>query len=80
MIMVTLIWLTWLINIFFLCVILLNFLIAIISESYEFVLSTSQQNMYIHRAVLNRECRVMKKSELVPLEVLIYTVVKEDEE
>ena len=56
--MICLIWIVWLLEIFFVLIVLLNFLIAIISQSYEEVMLKSLQNKYHHRAQLNRECRM----------------------
>lgn len=56
--MIVIIWLVWLLEIFFVLIILLNFLIAIISQSYEEVMLKSLMNKYHHRAELNRECRM----------------------
>ena len=42
-------------------------------------MSTAQINMYVHRAHLNKECRYLTKANQKPIEVLIYTVIKEEE-
>ena len=55
-VMMTLIWAIWLANIFFCLIILLNFLIAIIGQSYEQVMERKNQFKYQHRSELNREC------------------------
>ena len=47
---VLIVWMLWFIEILFMLIILLNFLIAIISQSYEGVMSTSLTNKNIHRA------------------------------
>jgi hypothetical protein len=77
--MVGFIWITWFMNQLFILIILLNFLIAIISQSYEQVMSQATVNKYIHRSELNRECRILVKNYLLPLELLIYSVQKESD-
>ena len=51
-----LIWFTWYTNTFFMIVILLNFLIAVISQSYEKVIEQQLIYSYMHKAELNEEC------------------------
>ena len=58
----TVIWLFWLLNQFFVLVVLLNFLIAIISESYEAVMAESIIHKYVHKIEMNRAHRLFSKS------------------
>jgi hypothetical protein len=71
------IWMIWFSNQLFILIILLNFLIAIVSQSYEQVMSCAEINMYMHRAILNRECRFLLQGNLIPFDVLIFSVEKE---
>ena len=57
-VMIALIWIVWVGELFFVLIILLNFLIAIISQSYEAVMMQQNMNKYRHRSQLNRECRM----------------------
>ena len=52
------IWLIWLFNQILILVILMNFLIAIIAQSFEEMMSQQLINKYKHRAEMNRECRL----------------------
>lgn len=52
-------WLIWDIQIFIMLIMLLNFLIAIVSQTYEDVMDKHDQISYLFRAELNRECRVI---------------------
>ena len=56
--MIGVIWVFWFLNQFFCLIILLNFLIAIVSESYEEIVSESLTFMYEHRAQMNTESRL----------------------
>lgn len=56
-IMIYFIWLLWFENQFFNLIILLNFLIAIVGQSYERVMSESLIYQYSHKAELNCETR-----------------------
>ena len=51
----TFIWIVWLANQFLNLIILLNFLIAVISQVYDNVVAVQRQVLYTHRAELNRE-------------------------
>lgn len=51
-----LIWCTWFICTFSMIIILLNFLIAVITESYEEVATKQSIYTYLHKAELNEEC------------------------
>lgn len=59
-VMIACIWGIWLINQFFITIILLNFLIAIIVQSYESVMSKSIINIYSTKAAWNRDYRIIK--------------------
>ena len=54
--MITIIWVFWFIHIFVILIILLNFLIAIISQSYEMVMANQVMSTYLHRCQLNKDC------------------------
>lgn len=54
-IMIYIIWLIWMFNQIFNLIILLNFLIAIVSQSYDRVISASIQYQYKHKSELNLE-------------------------
>ena len=56
---VLVIWFIWFAELFFMLIILLNFLIAIIGQSYESIMSTAVNNKCIHRAELNKEYSIM---------------------
>ena len=56
------IWLFWLLNQFFVLIVLLNFLIAIISESYEAVMAESIIHKYEHKIEMNRAHRLFTNS------------------
>ena len=60
-IMLAYIWMIWLGNQFFILIIMLNFLIAVISQTYDQVMSQSQILLYKRKADLNHECRIIKK-------------------
>ena len=55
-IMITLIWIVWVLHQFLVLVILLNFLIAIISQSYENVMTKLDVFKYQTRVDFNLEC------------------------
>ena len=50
------IWLVWFVNTFFTIIVLLNFLIAVITESYSLVVQKQQVFAYLHKSELNAEC------------------------
>jgi hypothetical protein len=58
-IMICIIWSIWFLNQYLVLIILLNFLIAIISQSYDSVMSTSLQTKYTQRCDLNWECTLL---------------------
>mmetsp|Transcript_19632 Transcript_19632/g.30271 ORF Transcript_19632/g.30271 Transcript_19632/m.30271 type:complete len:202 (+) Transcript_19632:2112-2717(+) len=53
---VSLLWLMWFVNIFLMLIMLLNFLIAVISQTYERVASSQISYTYKDRAEMNQEC------------------------
>ena len=55
-------WLLWFANILFILIILLNFLIAIISQSYDSVIAKSTQVIYQNRAEFVAECSLLISS------------------
>ena len=59
--MVGLIWVTWFTNQWFIFIVLLNFIIAIIGQSYDSVMEKATQYMYLQRTDMNMECRVTLK-------------------
>ena len=54
--MISLIWLMWISHQFLILIVLLNFLIAIISQSYENVMSKQEIYKYQQRVQMNKEC------------------------
>lgn len=54
-IQITLIWLSWFFSTFLMLVFMLNFLIAVISSTYERVINYEKVISYIHKADLNQE-------------------------
>lgn len=59
--MVTYAWLLWVSNAFFMLIILLNFLIAIISQSYDSVMTRQEQIVYHARCEFNVECTLISE-------------------
>ena len=57
--MILVIWVVWFLNQYLNLIILLNFLIAIISQSYEEIMTEQSVFRYQHRAELNSEARQM---------------------
>jgi hypothetical protein len=57
-----LIWITWIVNILFSSLLMLNFLITVFSETHERVLTNSIDYAYKTRAELNVECIAILKS------------------
>ena len=55
-IMLFTIWLVWFLQQFIILICLLNFLIAIVSQSYENVMSKKEQFKYRERVLMNKEC------------------------
>lgn len=56
LIIITLIWVMWIMNIALMLIVLMNFLIAIISESYAAVMEAKTQYVYKDKAEMNLEC------------------------
>ena len=56
------IWLVWIVNQYVVLIILLNFLIAIISQSYDNVMSKQIMSKYQNRSAINRELRLSMKA------------------
>lgn len=52
-------WTLWILNSFFINVIMMNFLIAIVFQSFAAVMSKATQNRYSQKCEMNRECRLM---------------------
>jgi hypothetical protein len=75
--MIGVIWAIWIFNQFLMLIILLNFLIAIISQSYDAVMAKATNNVYAQRCRLNRDYRIVVNFRRwftqVPSEVLILT-------
>ena len=55
MIMIYMVWILWFLNQFFNSIILFNFLIAIVSQSYDWVISNKLDYEYEHKSELNIE-------------------------
>jgi hypothetical protein len=58
-VMIGVIWAVWILNQFLMLIILLNFLIAIISQSYDAVMAKATNNAYAQRCRLNRDYRIV---------------------
>ena len=78
--MIGVIWMFWFIHQYLILIILLNFLIAIISGSYEDVMSQETQQKYMHRCELNLECLVIlnKKVKLPHFNKMILATPKDE--
>jgi hypothetical protein len=59
LVMIAYVWFLWLINIMLMLIILLNFLIAIVSQSYDSVMTKSVQVIYDSRAEFAGECELL---------------------
>lgn len=80
-VMIYLIWSVWFLNQWLVLIILLNFIIAIISQSFEQVMSKSLINMFAQRTQMNQECQmVMRELNLqYKMDLIILTAnTKED--
>ena len=77
--MIIFIWVFWVITIFFINVILLNFMIALISQSYEKVISRSLVYKYQNRSEMNREFRLLNRMSFKPMDCLIIFAERMDE-
>lgn len=60
--MIFFLWLFWFCNIFLMCIILLNFLIAVISATYETIDAKKINYTYKDKAEMNVECSTILKS------------------
>ena len=78
--MIFVIWTFWFIHQYLILIILLNFLIAIISGSYEDVMSQEVQLKYQHRCEMNLECLVIlnKKRNLQHFNKMILATPKNE--
>ena len=76
--MISLIWMLWLFHQMIILVVLLNFLIAIISQSYENVMSKSMIFKYRQRVQLNLECLLILDTFGVLKPFNCMTIVSED--
>jgi len=56
------IWAFWFLNQFLILIVLLNFLIAVISQSYENVMNSAQQFKYKQRCELIREAAIINET------------------
>ena len=74
-----LIWATWYIQTFFLLVVMLNFLIAVIQSNYNKVINFQEKIAYQHKAELNEETyqlySYVKKLECY--KIIVFTTSKE---
>jgi hypothetical protein len=83
---ISLLWVTWYCQTFFMIVIMLNFLIAVITSTYERVINLQNQIRYKHKADLNEEFFILmhylsKLSSFAKLDefkVIIFSNDKED--
>lgn len=57
--MAVLLWFLWFLNNLLLCILMLNFLIAIISQSFERMMEQQLVTNYGHRIEFNRDCRIV---------------------
>ena len=60
--MIYLIYFVWFLNQYFIYILLLNFLIAVISQSYIDVMANANISKYKQRSELNRECLIRSKA------------------
>ena len=76
----TLIWIFWIINQYINLIILLNFLIALVSEIYAAVMEKQEIVIYETRADMNREYFLNRRfyGHLKPIKVLAFSTDKED--
>lgn len=61
--MIGLIWIIWIVNILFVQIVLFNFLIAIVGDSYSTVTTDRVLHMFTHRCDLNREAQLMTSAK-----------------
>lgn len=76
---ISLIWLVWFVLTFFMIVIMLNFLIAVITTTYEKVNSYQQKFGFKHKAELNEECFQLIEvfKELPQYKIIVFSTSKE---
>mgnify|MGYP006099326073 CR=1 FL=1 len=72
--MIYCIWFVWLINQYVVLIILLNFLIAIISQSYDNVMSKQIMSKYQNRSSINRELRLTMKAIGIKFKMNVLTM------
>ena len=74
-----LIWATWYIQTFFLLVVMLNFLIAVIQSNYNKVINFQEKIAYQHKAELNEECYQLYSyfRTLESFKIIIFSTSKE---
>lgn len=77
--MIDLIWVVWFLQQWFIFMILLNFVIALISQSYDSVMTKYQEITYMQRTYLNRECRLILKSLKIKDRMDIFLLVANSE-
>ena len=75
---ITLIWITWYFQTFFMLIIMLNFLIAVITSTYERVVNYQKIISYMHKAELNAETFSLMSyfSELPEFKYIVFTTSK----
>ena len=78
--MIRMIWFFWMINQFLNLIILLNFLIALISEKYNEITSENIVHAYNHKAALNQECRLAFQHVGVLVPPIDYLIVQHESE
>ena len=76
---IMLIWLVWFVLTFFMIVIMLNFLIAVITTTYEKVSSLQKIFGFKHKAELNEECYQLIQvfKELPQYKIIVFSTSKE---
>ena len=77
--MIDLIWVVWFLQQWFIFMILLNFVIALISQSYDSVMTKYQEITYMQRTYLNRESRLILKSLKIKDRMDIFLLVANSE-
>ena len=80
--MITAIWVFWFLNQLLVLIILLNFLIAIISQSFEEVMAKKVIHKYQHRSTMNREYRLIAQAFgfYRPVQVMIISCEEANED
>jgi len=79
-VIIALIWFVWLFNQFLNLIIMLNFLIAVISQVYEAVVSNQEQLNYKHKAELNHEFFMLRKfaRQTQEYRILVFSLDKDE--